>query len=568
MDIVKFSVTNFRSITSALKIPISDVTVLIGKNNEGKSNLLKAFNIAMHILRNHALTGSRGYKTIGISRRNHDLNYNWNRDFPISLQKSGKKNQSIFRLEFELTPSEIIEFKNKIKSNLNGTLPIEIKISKDRIPSIKVMKRGKGTKTLNSKSKIIADYIAKKIIYNYIPAVRTEQEAMYVVTEMLSTELSSLEEKEEYLNALQTIRNLQTPILEKLSKNIKDSLSEFIPQIKDVDINIQERQRRFALRKEFEIVIDDGNKTNLEYKGDGVKSLAALGLLKNISQPIGAASIIAIEEPESHLHPGAIHTLKDTIFDLTEVNQVIISTHNPLFVNRDNIKGNIVINNGTARSAKNIKEIRDLIGVKASDNLVNASFVLVVEGEADVVALKGLLPKMSEKIAKAIKNDFLVIDKIGGTGNLSYKLSLLKNSLCSYHVLLDNDKAGRDAFDKAKIEDDFKEKDCNFINCRGMNNSEFEDCFKSEIYSKALFEKYGIILDKPEFRGNSKWSDRMQNVFLTQGKRWTNEIEAEVKQVVAQTISKKASNDILCEHKRSSIDALVKILEMKLNKMR
>ena len=51
MKIVKFSVTNFRSITNANKIPISQITILMGKNNEGKSNLLKALNIAMNTLR-------------------------------------------------------------------------------------------------------------------------------------------------------------------------------------------------------------------------------------------------------------------------------------------------------------------------------------------------------------------------------------------------------------------------------------------------------------------------------------------------------------------------------------
>lgn len=565
MDIVNFSVTNFRSITSAYKIPISDITVLIGKNNEGKSNLLKALNIAMYVLRHHGLKRSIRYS--GYSRRNEDLFFNWERDFPISLQSRVKNIQSIFRLEFELSPEEILEFKNEIKSNLNGTLPIEIKIGKDHEPTIKVIKRGKGTKTLNSKSKLIAEYIASKIVFNYIPAIRTEQEAMNVVNDMLSTELSRLEEKSEYLTALQTIQDLQTPILEKLSGSIKDSLSEFIPNIKEVDIKIQDRQRRYALRQQFEILVDDGNKTNLEYKGDGVKSLAALGLLKNITLPKGAASIVAIEEPESHLHPGAIHTLKETIFDLIDGNQVIISTHNPLFVNRNNIKGNIIISQGTARTSKNIKEIRELIGVKASDNLVNASFVLVVEGEEDLIALTHLIPSLSEKIDKHLKNHFIVIDKIGGAGNLSYKLSLLKNSLCTYHVLLDNDDAGRKAFDDAKFEDIIKERDCNFIICNGMTNSEFEDCIKREIYTDEILEKFGVDINVSEFRGNNKWSNRMRNTFLSQGKRWNDKIEVEVKTVVANSIKKDPKNS-LCEHKRSSIDALVTSIERKLELMK
>ena len=46
----------------------------------------------------------------------------------------------------------------------------------------------------------------------------------------------------------------------------------------------------------------------------------------------------------------------------------------------------------------------------------------------------------------------LVIDEIGGAGNLSYKLTLLSNSLCVYHTFLDNDEAGFKGMDKAIVD--------------------------------------------------------------------------------------------------------------------
>lgn len=50
MQLVAFSVTNYRSITKASKLPFRQKTVLIGPNNEGKSNILRALVTALEFL--------------------------------------------------------------------------------------------------------------------------------------------------------------------------------------------------------------------------------------------------------------------------------------------------------------------------------------------------------------------------------------------------------------------------------------------------------------------------------------------------------------------------------------
>jgi len=561
VELVNFSVTNFRSITTAHKVSVSDTTILIGRNNEGKSNLLKALDVGMTLLQQHAMEARHGQK-ISRSRytsRRDERHYSWERDFPINFQSRTSGTQTIIRLEFLLTEEEIIEFREKIKSNLNGTLPIIIRIGRDLVPTIEVSKKGKGSKALNSKSGRIAEFIARKIVFNYIPAVRTDQEALDVVSRMLEQRLRVLEDQPEYMEALQTIKNLQQPILDGLSERIKEPLQEFLPSIRKVNIEILDSIRRTSFRRDFEIIIDDGTPTNLEFKGDGVKSLAALGLLKDRVRS-GGASIIAIEEPESHLHPAAIHQLNDVIKALGDENQVILTTHNPLFVDRNDIKSNIIIDNGKALPAKNIQQIRDLLGIKASDNLTNASYVLVVEGEDDVISLKALLGEVSEKLKKNINNHMLIIDSIGGAGNLSYKLTLLKNSLCVYHCFLDNDDAGRQAYNAAEEEGLLSIKTNTFITCNGSPNAEFEDCLNLNLYKQEVQQEFGVDLGCSQFRSNDKWSDRVRDSFLNQGKLWNNGVEARVKFLVANCVSQKPK-DALNAHKRSSIDALVRNLE-------
>jgi len=556
LRITSFSVTNFRSITSAHKIAVADTTVLIGKNNEGKSNLLRALQVAMDLLQSHALAER---STMRRAYRGHEESYFWSRDFPIQLQNRKSSTQSIFKVEFLLDQSEIDEFKEEIGSSLNGTLPLEIRIGKDNEAQIDLKKPGKNTKSLSLKSGRIAEFVARRIYFNYIPAVRTDREAIEVVSRMLSQELRVLERDNAYQDALKVIQELQQPILEDLAQRIKEPLSEFLPTIRNVQIEIPETSRRTGVRREFNVIIDDGTPTNIEYKGDGVKSLAALGLLKNKLRHPGA-SIIAIEEPESHLHPGAIHQLNEIIKSLAESNQVILTTHNPLFVDRANVRTNIIVNEGKATPARTVGSIREILGIKASDNLTNANYALVVEGEEDVKSLKALLPALSEKLGKALKTNLLVIEPISGAGNLSYKLSLLKNSLCLTHSLLDNDDAGRKAFQKASDDALINLPSCTMITCQGMTDSEFEDCIAVDTYKTAVLDTFGVDVNSSAFKSNRKWSERLKSTFMDQGKPWNENILRSAKFMVADQVAKKP-NGCLNEHKRNSLDALVVALE-------
>lgn len=560
MKLHSFSVQNFRSITQANKIPFEDITILLGKNNEGKSNMLRALKICMNILNNEFTPPLYRFRD-----RGDYISYNWNRDFPISMQSKTRNLESIFRLEFELNDNDIKDFKEKIGSNLNGLLPIEIKIGKEGEKTIQVVKNGKGSKTLNLKSKKIREYISEKIQFNYIPSIRTDRDSLETIEQILHKKLKNIENNKEYIEAMDLIKKIHQPIINELQDNIEKSLKNFLPNVKSVSIESQD-ERRPIYRRQYDIFIDDGTKTSIEFKGDGVKSLAAIGILKDIRKTDCDFSLIAIEEPESHLHPGAIHILKETIFDLAKNNQVIVSTHNPIFVNRDNIHSNIIIENGNVRATKNVGELRKLLGIKASDNLINASYVLLVEGDTDVVSLKYIFQVLSPTLSKALKSNHLLIDSAHGSSNIPYKLSLLSNALCKYHVLLDNDDAGLSTYDKLIENGLLKPKDVTLTICQGMKESEFEDCLNVDVYKKSILDEYGIDLNIHRLRGNNKWSNRIKDLFSNLGKAWSSKIETNVKTLVANSVQNYASHDkILCPHKGNSIKVLINNLENLLN---
>ena len=548
MQLVNFSVTNYRSITKAHKINLQNITVLVGRNNEGKSNILMALNVAMETMMQHA-----NHANV------HERLYDWQRDFPVQLQQRKNNLDSIFRLNFRLNHDENTEFFRTTGIRSNEDIPIELKYGQDNRAKITVPK--KGSSSFNDKSEKVTAFICERIAINYIQAVRTEDMAMDVIHRLISTELSKLYDNEEYKSAEQTIYNLQEAVYNDIANRILAPLQEFLPQLTNVEI--RSRGRRLVwrgFRNDVDVILNDGTPTSILYKGDGIKSLVSLAILKESKNEIGA-SIIAIEEPESHLHPEAIHSLVNVINGISENHQVIITTHNPLFVQRNNISNNIIVDHGTAKPAKNIKEIRELLGVLPEDNLINASHVLVVEGEDDKIALNKILSSLSPTIKDALIKNKLVIQPLAGATNLNYELSRLRSYVCRYFVFLDADEAGYDAAEKAIEKGLLSESDVKYSICNGNNTAEFEDCLKKDFYIEAIRNKFSVDLGVTSFRNSKKWSDRVKTVFLSQGQRWTDAVEKKVKMEVTKLIPVEDADSVLDEHKRGSIDALVNALE-------
>lgn len=548
MQLVNFSVTNYRSITKAHKINLQNITVLVGRNNEGKSNILMALNVAMETMMQHA-----NHANV------HERLYDWQRDFPVQLQQRKNNLDSVFRLNFRLNHDENTEFFRTTGIRSNEDIPIELKYGRDNRAKITVPK--KGSSSFNDKSEKVTAFICERIAINYIQAVRTEDMAMDVIHKLISTELSKLYDNEEYKSAEQTIYNLQEAVYNDIANRILAPLQEFLPQLTNVEI--RSRGRRLVwrgFRNDVDVILNDGTPTSILYKGDGIKSLVSLAILKESKNEIGA-SIIAIEEPESHLHPEAIHSLVNVINGISENHQVIITTHNPLFVQRNNISNNIIVDHGTAKPAKNIKEIRELLGVLPEDNLINASHVLVVEGEDDKIALNKILSSLSPTIKDALIKNKLVIQPLAGATNLNYELSRLRSYVCRYFVFLDADEAGYDAAEKAIEKGLLSESDVKYSICNGNNTAEFEDCLKKDFYIEAIRNKFSVDLGVTSFRNSKKWSDRVKTVFLSQGQRWTDAVEKKVKMEVTKLIPVEDADSVLDEHKRGSIDALVNALE-------
>jgi putative ATP-dependent endonuclease of OLD family len=446
MKLRTFAVENYRSITKAEKIHCTNMTVLVGPNNEGKSNLLRALVLGLHILAH--IEANRAFLRRYLMRPGADTtSYDWERDFPLRKQATSPKGKTVFDFEFELTPPEKTAFYNETKSQITGYLPVRVSIGRDHEISFEFKKKGPHSAAISKKRESICNFIRSRIAFEYVRSVRTAEHAMRVVDEILASELAVIERDPSYAKAMKMIETLQQPILNAVSKTVRGTLKQFLTDVSGVTLKISRDQRYRAMRESCSIIVDDGTETDLRMKGDGVQSLASIALIRHASESSakGKNLILAVEEPETHLHPDAIHELKKVLVELADHHQVILTTHNPVLVHRSDVGANVLVENHRARPATTLNEIRESLGIRLSDNLQSAELVLVLEGEEDVDPIRALLGHHSQKLQGAFTSGRLAIDTLGGASKLVYKIGLLRGNLCNYFAFMDYDQAGRDA---------------------------------------------------------------------------------------------------------------------------
>lgn len=138
--------------------------------------------------------------------------------------------------------------------------------------------------------------------------------------------------------------------------------------------------------------------TNVGSMSDGMRSIYALSLLETYTEEASRIpSIIVLEDPEIYLHPKLQKVTSEILYRLSKKNQVIFSTHSPNLIfnfNSRQIKQVVLDENCNTSVTRNtdIDEILNDLGYSAND-LMNVSFVFIVEGKQDSSRLPLLLKK-------------------------------------------------------------------------------------------------------------------------------------------------------------------------------
>lgn len=252
--------------------------------------------------------------------------------------------------------------------------------------------------------------------------------------------------------AFEQVRIASNDVFSKLEKKINNSKVKIaFPNTKiSFQFNPDTRQ---DVHKTALVYVDDGFKTELQDKGSGIQSAVIIGLFDFYTREISClgASLLAIEEPELYLHPHGRRVVSKRLDDFLDngKNQVIITTHSSEFINVAGESLNIIIvrrdeDNGTFAknvSFENIKEKQILIKNQNSE-MFFADSVVLVEGGGDKYIFEAVANKYGKRMGLGFNwlndNNISVIPVIGKSEFYKYVQKLNEASINCY-ILADFD---------------------------------------------------------------------------------------------------------------------------------
>lgn len=439
--ITHLEVSGFRSIGGDVEIafPAGKPLVLVGENNAGKSNIIKALELVQ---------GDRWPRNW--EPEDHDF---YDRDPMKSIRIVSTVSGVTFKgdsvHEFELTHANGDTDFNVNMDNGSSSwgnqecrrqLPCHV-IDADRRLGYELSYTSKWTllsKLMTQFHKTLTDDEDRKA------ALKAHFDGLHQVFEGVP----------EYADF---VRRLQSEL---------NDLSGNMPYRLDIDFSAYDPSNYFrALRVTAKVGADH---RSFEEIGTGQEQVLALGFAYAYAAAFGATGaglILVIEEPESHLHPLAQRWLAAQLHRFTADGvQVVVTTHSPAFIDIRNLDGLVLVRRGPdgtevkQQSARVLAEhcrrngagkaspesVFDHYDINATDDLRAGLFaraVVLVEGRTEEYAL----PSMLAKLGLDLTRSGIACIPVAGKGNLAKWHRFFTSFEIPTYVIFDNDTRNGDA---------------------------------------------------------------------------------------------------------------------------
>lgn len=488
MKIKEIKIENYRGIRNCQKIQLSNFTSIVGRNDSGKSIVLNAvasfLNIKDYPVTYYDFNELENPITIECSFEKENITEILEAKIKTKIKKADGLEEFLVDLLIDnrLTIRKTINAPKKAFDNeqilisdydsddfsfLYGKSDDELNQILEKY-EIEIPVEGKGRNSKIEKIKYIKEYCQD----NKIPTINRFIDDEYKVTSLLpdvelfvsdygleadtkfkSNSVSEIqlylteESKEEKKLALvqEEIENE----MQKEATSVKSYMQDYVSSLNNVEIKptISWKDAIKSVDVSFQFDGDD-KLIPMSHKGTGYRRLFMVARFRYLAEKKKGNNIVyLIEEPETFLHPSAQEDLIDAFNNLSEDNQILISTHSPVFVGATDINSVVLckkeeqsIYETTTEENKIdfINEIIQELGVKPSFNLRdNFEKILFVEGKDDLEFYKKVT---SELLEKDLEEKVLVLPVGGSSVDSFVNISYFKNNGRDLFLILDSDK--------------------------------------------------------------------------------------------------------------------------------
>lgn len=476
MKIYDISIANFRGIRSLQNLKFGDINSFVGKNDSGKSNILKALDAFF----NEKFTSNDVFKGIAEGEKTEiTIRFETNETInALALDSDGKINlkkifsfSSVGKLVKELyyTCNDINsqQYSNcwGIKeADINGylsSLGIEHSRSGRGVTNIsKIELIDSNTQDLGRVEKEYpGDEYLKNLKKQYeffdIPdySLFDAEQDLNVGSTAFQTQFKpiatqSLQNNSDFTTKIEiNVQNdLETEfgIITELMKRNVPNLEKIKPSVACNWGNLV----KFDLSLKF---TTDTFEIPISNKGTGFKRLLMVAYFEYLAQKATKKyQMFGIEEPETFLHPELQNDLLDSIITLAENSQFFITTHSPVFAGATKNSNIVVVKKENEISKylnyENEADILDVVikelGIRPNYNLLNDNYrkAVFVEGSGDVKFWE----RAFQKINGGLPADILLIPCGGDQVEFFVNADLCRKINRRFIFILDSDKGATD----------------------------------------------------------------------------------------------------------------------------
>ena len=466
MKLAEITIENFRGIRS-LHLPLDGLTVLIGENNTGKSTVLEAIRLVL----------TRGF---GVRRDGRFTEY----DFHLKDAGATPQTSDSILITLHFAEEQENEWPETVVQQMSEVIQLDMAAGLNHI-----WLQAKGayqpesgsfeTKwafldkcgvELNLRNATPLNLITRFVPLFFLSALRDASQEFGQRGQFWSGFLKSIQLPDDQREKIEEmLREVNTSViganagLTEVTNRLADA-GRLVPLDSAEPVVLEAIPTRvFDMVGKIQVHLKScyGAKLPLHRHGEGTQSLAVLMLFQaftaaNLAESYApeATSLLALEEPEAHLHPSAIRSLGSFLESMT--GQSLVTSHSGDLVSRVPVMAlrRLYKHNGETRVGRIENGIftgRELQAIDYSIRLAKGHYLfsrcwLLVEGESDYHLMPLLFEVMGysqDQVSFSVLEISQVIDK--GEPLIKFAKALG----VQWFLMADGDQAGNDYVNRA-----------------------------------------------------------------------------------------------------------------------